>query len=377
MKFVLLTNMPNPHQMPLFRALVRYLGKDNVRIVLHQPMSAGREELGWVDGEPDSGVIRYWQSATARAEAARWIETADVVVQGRYPIGHVRERILAGKLTFAYQERLWKKRLYRPGTLTRLYRLYRNYWSVNRGNYHFLAAGAYAGDDVARLGCFSERAWKFGYFTDPSKEHRVDDVDDGMLRVLWCGRMMDVKRPTLAIDIIDRLVDRGIAVTLRMAGDGPQRNAIDRDIAARNLHQVVETTGMIDATRVAEEMNNADVFLFTSNRQDGWGVVVNEAMEHGCCVVASDQAGAPPWLIDHQKNGLLFDGGNVARAADQLARLAADPGYRRRLGQSGHTTIRTVWSADTAAGRLSQLSEGLASGHSMRGFFDDGPCSAV
>lgn len=377
MRFVLLTNFPNPHQMPLFHGLQRQAGAVNVRLVFLLPVSTGREQMRWTDDGSDPGLIRYWQSPRAREETAHWIDKAEVVIQGRFPTEHVRERIRSGKLTFAYQERLWKKGFYRPSTLTRVYRLYRNYWSVNRQNYHFLAAGAYASGDVARLGCFRQRTWKFGYFTDPPNALLEQRSSSKSLRVVWCGRLIPVKRPRLAVAILRQVRDRGYPVSLTLVGDGPERNAVEGEIARHNLGDSVHITGIVEADRVAEEMKRADVLLFTSNRQDGWGMVINEAMGQGCCVVAADEAGGPPWLIEHEKSGLLFKGSNAEQAVDQLVRLVREPDYRRALGDSGRQRIQDIWSADTAARRLCLLAEGLLAGRDMRGYFHDGPCSAA
>ena len=52
-------------------------------------------------------------------------------------------------------------------------------------------------------------------------------------------------------------------------------------------------------------------FIFTSDRGEGWGVVLSEAMANGCTVVASNKIGAAPFLVKHKKNGLLFQSGSI------------------------------------------------------------------
>ena len=48
-------------------------------------------------------------------------------------------------------------------------------------------------------------------------------------------------------------------------------------------------------------MEKSHIHLFTSNHLEGWGAVVNEAMNSGCAVVANREAGAVPYLIEHGK----------------------------------------------------------------------------
>ncbi len=44
----------------------------------------------------------------------------------------------------------------------------------------------------------------------------------------------------------------------------------------------------------------------TSHRGEGWGMVVNEALSCGCCVIANRELGAAPWLVEHGKNLRVF-----------------------------------------------------------------------
>ena len=60
--------------------------------------------------------------------------------------------------------------------------------------------------------------------------------------------------------------------------------------------------------------------------------VVNEAMERGCAVVASDEAGAVPFLIEDGANGLLTDLSAQA-LADRIVLLQKDVALRERISQ--------------------------------------------
>ena len=54
-------------------------------------------------------------------------------------------------------------------------------------------------------------------------------------------------------------------------------------------------------------MERADIYLATSDRQEGWGAVINEAMNSGCAVVADHMMGAVPYLISHEENGMIYN----------------------------------------------------------------------
>ncbi len=53
-------------------------------------------------------------------------------------------------------------------------------------------------------------------------------------------------------------------------------------------------------------MERAEIYLFTSDRQEGWGAVLNEAMNSGCAVLTSHEIGATPYLVKDGENGIVF-----------------------------------------------------------------------
>ena len=48
-------------------------------------------------------------------------------------------------------------------------------------------------------------------------------------------------------------------------------------------------------------MEESEIYLVTSDRKEGWGAVVNEAMNSGCAVVADHMIGAAPWMIRQRR----------------------------------------------------------------------------
>jgi len=161
MKFIFLTNQASYYQMHFARAMVAELGEDNFRIAFKHDTSADRTEMGWKDEYSERYVLRFYE-ADSKAECLKWVDQADVVIQGRFPIKYLRNRIKDGKLTFAAQERLWKKPPSWTRKISRLAHLFKNYYSVNKPNYHLLAIGAYAARDLNNLGVFINRSWRYG-----------------------------------------------------------------------------------------------------------------------------------------------------------------------------------------------------------------------
>jgi glycosyltransferase involved in cell wall biosynthesis len=94
------------------------------------------------------------------------------------------------------------------------------------------------------------------------------------------------------------------------------------------------------------------VFLFTSNYLEGWGAVVNEAMQCGCAVVASKEAGAVPFLIEDGVNGLTFGSGSLLELKEKVVELTCDRKKITSLGIKARETIDNKWNAKNAATEL-------------------------
>jgi glycosyltransferase involved in cell wall biosynthesis len=80
----------------------------------------------------------------------------------------------------------------------------------------------------------------------------------------------------------------------------------------------------------------------TRTFREPWGLVVNEAMNRGLAVIASDAVGAAAGgLVRDGDNGLVVPAGDSAALANAIGRLAADAPLRARLGHKGASDVRS------------------------------------
>ncbi len=374
MKFVFLTNQASYHQMHFARAMVAELGKANFRIVFEKSTSAARAEMGWVDDYTEPYIIRFSESDKARAECVDWINSADVVIQGRFPIKYVKSRIKRGSLTFAAQERFWKKPASWKRKISRFAHLYKNYYSVNKSNYHFLAIGAFAAQDLNELGMFKNRSWRYGYFIDCPKSISVEKT--GQLKLLWCARFSEVKQPHKALEILQGLKKGGMPVSLTMIGDGDLRSKIEARVTQMGLQNDVTFTGWQTQDEVFEHMAQTDLFLMTSHYGEGWGLVVNEALSHGCGVMANELLGSARSLVKHGESGVLYHDEDLSDALALLLNVGVTG--IRQWGANGHRNMNKHWSAAEAAKRTIGLSQALLSHNAeAKSLYQDGVCSLI
>jgi len=90
----------------------------------------------------------------------------------------------------------------------------------------------------------------------------------------------------------------------------------------------------------------ADVLVLpsvpTRTFREPWGLVVNEAMNRGLPVIASDAVGAAAGgLVRDGRNGAIVPAGDPIALAAALRRLAGDPALRARLGEAGRADVST------------------------------------
>jgi len=87
----------------------------------------------------------------------------------------------------------------------------------------------------------------------------------------------------------------------------------------------------------------------TRTFREPWGLVVNEAMNRGLPVIASDAVGAAAGgLVRDGRNGLVVRAGDPGALAGAIGRLAADVSLRARLGNAAAEDVR-VFSHDAWA----------------------------
>jgi glycosyltransferase involved in cell wall biosynthesis len=102
-----------------------------------------------------------------------------------------------------------------------------------------------------------------------------------------------------------------------------------------------------------------DVLVLASRHDEGFGLVLAEAMERGAVVVSTRSGGATE-IVEHGVSGLLIEKQAPVQMADCLLRLAADPALRGRLARAGRERIEAHFDL---ARQVARFEEALAHGH--------------
>ena len=373
MKIVFASNYYNHHQASLCEALNR--NTDGFSFVSTGEMRQERKDLGYGMNTIPDYVHHAHRDKTRKVLCEEHIREADVVVSGAAPEKLILPRVYSGKLTFRYTERLLKRPM--PWTKTLQKQVQLRLQDPGREPVYLLCAGAYVSSDFEKFGVFRNKAYRWGYFPETKNYESPDALVSGKAApaILWAGRMIDWKHPEYALEVAKRLKAEGISFELNMIGCGEMEGWLRDQTEALHLTDCIHLLGSMKPEQVRQHMETAGIFLATSDRQEGWGAVVNEAMNSGCAVVASHAMGSVPYLIENEKNGLIFQSGNIDMLCEKVKDLLEHPEKQAVLGKAAYETITTLWNAEVAAKRLVALSEHILAGEKYPDLYDSGPCS--
>jgi glycosyltransferase involved in cell wall biosynthesis len=182
----------------------------------------------------------------------------------------------------------------------------------------------------------------------------------GKIVILFAGRLEGRKGAILLIQAFADLTRDLPDAELRIVGDGPMRESLEREVRRKGLSQQVVFTGLISHEAMRREFEQADIFAFPSLR-DTSGAVVLEAMAMELPIVCFDHQGAAIMVPDTcgRKVAACSCEAAVKNLADALSDLARNREKRRTMGLAGrlHVKENHDWGAKSA--RISTYYEHL------------------
>ena len=370
MKILFCSNYFTHHQMPLSDALYEQTNH-NYYFLAHKEMDAERKSLGW-----GQGLARPYVYSAMDQDVQKQLNDLDVLIAGSFPEQLITEYSKKAKLFFRYSERILKT----GNSLLKYPKRFLHWHACNPSwrKTYMLCASAFTAGDYAKFGLFRDRCYQWGYFPETIPYPSIDDLIERKAKttILWCGRFLDWKHPDDVIEVARRLRDAGCRFQIEMIGAGAMEQQLRQQaLEAGLLDENVQFLGSMSPEDVRAHMEKAGIYLFTSDRQEGWGAVLNEAMNSGCAVVASDAAGATPYLIKDGENGSVYHSGDVQALSEKVRRLLENTTVQDYYGRAAYQTITELWNAEIAAKRFLQLSQALLNGADASQLFTDGPCS--
>ena len=151
--------------------------------------------------------------------------------------------------------------------------------------------------------------------------------------------------------------DRGVALDVVLAGDGPSRASLERLAADLGLRERVEFAGEVAHEDVPAVLRRLDIAAMPST-WEGFGVSAIEASAMELPVVASDIHGIPDVVLDGE-TGILVPPASPAALADAIERLARDAPLRRAMGAAGRSFVERNYDWRDNAALMEQLYQSM------------------
>jgi N-acetyl-alpha-D-glucosaminyl L-malate synthase BshA len=180
------------------------------------------------------------------------------------------------------------------------------------------------------------------YSRQPDASLRQQLSPDGEPLLVHVSNFRPVKRPVDCVEILDRVLKKGIKTRLIMVGDGSERTNAEHRARCLGIYDSCSFVGK--QPRIVDYLSVSDVLLLPSE-QESFGLAALEAMACELPVIASDVGGLPEVVTDGE-TGYLSPVGDIDKMANDAARLLADDDFRKAMGQRARDSAISRYRTD-------------------------------
>ncbi len=197
-----------------------------------------------------------------------------------------------------------------------------------------------------------DNAWFQARFAEAAGKReelrRALGLEPGRPVVLYAAKLIGRKAPLDLVRAFANL-DQASKPYLLMAGDGDLRPEVEKLIAERRLDSV-KLLGFQSQKDLAALYELCDLFVLPS-QQEAWGLVVNEVMNAGRAVIASDRVCAATDLVHEGTNGYVYPFGDIEALTRRLRDSLDAPRKLAALGRESRRIVDT-WDFEQNASGL-------------------------
>jgi glycosyltransferase involved in cell wall biosynthesis len=181
-------------------------------------------------------------------------------------------------------------------------------------------------------------------------------------KVLFVGRLIELKGLRLLIDALTNVRQRFPEISLTVVGDGPMRRDFEAH-AREKLKDRCTFLGSQPQAIVQEHMKEAQIFSVPSismptGEAEAFGLVFVEAQAMRVPVVAFACGGVPE-VVAHGETGFLAKEGHVEELAAYLQQLLEQPKLCEQMGEAGRRRVEQLFDLEKQNAMLEALYDDL------------------
>lgn len=172
--------------------------------------------------------------------------------------------------------------------------------------------------------------------------------------ILYFGRLSVEK----GVDTLVRAMQKLPHIQLLIAGDGPQRLALEALVREIRLQNIL-FLGHVNSPVLEKLIANSQFTVFPSHAYETMGKSILESYAQGRAVIASD-LGSRRELVFNGKTGFLYAAANVEQLSSAIALLYEQPELAKQMGEAGRELLRQNHSQEEHLQRLEAIYGSLA-----------------
>ena len=157
-------------------------------------------------------------------------------------------------------------------------------------------------------------------------------------QLIYVGRLVEIKGVNILIQAIYLLIKEFPDIKLQIIGDGPHRHQLESLTTSLGLDKNINFLGVIPNIELPAFYSSAGIAILPSIVQEGFGLVMVEAMGCECVPIVSDSESSRE-IITNNVNGLLFEMGNHEDLAERIRELLSDTEKYRHISQNARASV--------------------------------------
>ena len=373
-KIVMVTNFMSIHQISFHNEMVKRYGNRYHFIALenysdnHQIYIAGYNQK-------ISNVVKFYKKPS---QASKLIEEADIVLYGNASDKILKLARKKGKILIKCSERLFKNYRYQRWSLKSILSYFKHLFPYEKkySPICFTLSG-YAAYDLNSINCSYNNCYSWGYWTIDNQYSSFEELekikDYDTINICFVNKLIDWKHPNKIIGLASYLRDKNIKFHIDIVGEGELKDSLISDIELHNLSSFITIHDLMPNNKVRALMERSSIVLNLSDRNEGWGVSVNEGMLSGCAVVVSHEVGAAPVLIKNGTNGFVYSFNNDQDLYVKVATLCVDKELLKSMQKSAFETIKECYNVENICERFDTFIKNKIDGKNFA--YENGPLS--
>ncbi len=176
--------------------------------------------------------------------------------------------------------------------------------------------------------------------------------------LLFAGRIAQAKGVDLLIDAFAHVKRQKKDIRLVLIGeDFGFKAQCQKKAQQLGIENSITWTGKVKREELIGAYQHATAFVFPS-RFEAFGIVLLEAGAAGCPILATDGS-AIPFIVKHEKTGLLFQQENAEDMAAKIISLLNNPSLANSLKNTARNRAHTEFSWDHSISKLTKLYQDL------------------